>query len=173
VDEGPGHHGQRPRAYLRERGRAVRRRHPGSLTRTDTQRPGRPHPLVTGAVLAAATGAYMALRSSTSAAFSASRTSSSADWSRAIVRCVLPREHWRGLADHHTVAPSSCLRHAVRTGYLHHLRGRSPRPGPVAAILPRLNGCSVRPGSAILRVNVMAIAAAITALRCALPNPPI
>jgi hypothetical protein len=68
VDEGPGHHGQRPRAYLRERGRAVRRRHPGSLTRTDTQRPGRPHPLVTGAVLAAATGAYMALRSSTSAA---------------------------------------------------------------------------------------------------------
>jgi hypothetical protein len=47
----------------------------------------------------------------------------------------------------------------------------SARPGPVAAILPRLNGCSVHPGSAILRVNVMAIAAAVTALRCALPNP--
>jgi hypothetical protein len=49
----------------------------------------------------------------------------------------------------------------------------SARPGPVAAILPRLNGCSVRPGSAILGVNVMAIAAAVTALCCALPNPPI
>jgi hypothetical protein len=51
------------------------------------------------------------------------------------VRCVLSREHWRGLADHHTVAPSSRLRHAVRAGYLHHRRGRGregdrrePRP---------------------------------------------
>jgi hypothetical protein len=27
--------------------------------------------------------------------------------------------HWRGLADHHTVAPPLCLRHAVRADYLH------------------------------------------------------
>jgi putative ATP-dependent endonuclease of the OLD family len=55
---------------------------------------------------------------------------------------------------------------------LHHI---AAGPGAVLDLhtLPRLNGCSVRPGSAILRVNVMAIAAAVTALRCALPNPPI
>jgi hypothetical protein len=45
--------------------------------------------------------------------------------------------HWRGLADHHTVAPSGMRRHAVRTEDLHHHLGRhpalrvpEPAPGP-------------------------------------------
>ena len=56
VGEGPGDHGQRPRAYLRERGRAVRGRHSGILTPADTRRPRQAAPhLVAGAVLVAAT----------------------------------------------------------------------------------------------------------------------
>jgi hypothetical protein len=44
------------------------------------------------------------MRSSTSAAVRASRTSSSADWSRATVRVSFRENQWRGLADHRTVA---------------------------------------------------------------------
>ncbi len=44
------------------------------------------------------------IRSSTSAVLSASRTSTGADWSRAIVCLSFRENHWRGLADHHTVA---------------------------------------------------------------------
>src|SRR5215213_1942765 len=52
------------------------------------------------------------MRSSTSAAVRASRTSSSADWSRATVRVSFRENHWRGLADHRTVAtPAWQLRH--------------------------------------------------------------
>ena len=47
------------------------------------------------------------IRSSTSEALSASRTSSSADWVQG--QALSFREsHWSGLADHHTVAPPAC-----------------------------------------------------------------
>ena len=52
------------------------------------------------------------IRSSTSAAFSVSSTSSRADWSRAIVCCVRRENQRRGLADRHTRA-SRVYTHAV------------------------------------------------------------
>jgi hypothetical protein len=45
--------------------------------------------------------------------------------------------HWRGLADHHTVAFTDVVTHAVKPDYLHHSSGRHPPPPPaVLACLP-------------------------------------
>ena len=35
--------------------------------------------------------------------------------------------HWRGLADHHTVAFTDVVTHAVKPDYLHHSSGRHRR----------------------------------------------
>src|SRR5215217_2579079 len=58
-----------------------------------------------------------------SATVRASRTSSSADWSRATVRVSFRENHWRGLADHRTVAALLFAATPSRPCYLHHSVG--------------------------------------------------